>query len=83
LVEKNALKDMVRKASILAKDAANRVVLDFDKEKLLVSSASSVGNALGEVSVKVKRGNEKLPIKLGFNYAYLLSIRISNYLEGG
>jgi len=74
LVEKNALKDMVRKASILAKDAANRVVLDFDKEKLLVSSASSVGNALGEVSVKVKRGNEKLPIKLGFNYAYLLSI---------
>jgi DNA polymerase-3 subunit beta len=67
-VEKDLFVKAIRKASIMAKEGSNTVLLRVEPETMTVSSSNP---ALGEARDVVSIEYSKEPIKIGFNSRYL------------
>jgi len=67
-VEKDSFVKAIRKASIMAKEGSNTVLLRVESETMTVSSSNP---ALGEARDVVSIEYSKEPIKIGFNSRYL------------
>jgi DNA polymerase III subunit beta len=62
----------VRRAHIVARESANRVVLRTDGEKLVLTAESQqVGNAREELELHVREGDD---VEIAFNAKYLLDL---------
>lgn len=62
----------VRRAHIVARESANRVVLRTDGEKLVLTAESQqVGNAREEIELSVREGED---VEIAFNAKYLLDL---------
>ncbi len=74
-LEREPLAAAVKRASIVARDSANRIVLRTteDGDKLTITAESgSVGNAYEEV--EVARTGEDTPVEIAFNAKYLSDV---------
>ena len=75
-VERIPLAAAVKRASIVARDSASRVVLRTteDGDKLTITAESgSVGNAYEEVEV-ARTGDDTAPVEIAFNAKYLADV---------
>ncbi len=73
--EREPLAQAIKRAAIVARDSANRVVLrtSEDGDKLLITAESgSVGNANEEVEVAYTGGDG--PVEIAFNAKYMLDV---------
>ena len=74
-LEREPLAAAVKRAAIVARDSANRIVLrtSEDGDKLLITAESgSVGNASEEI--EVAREGDDSPVEIAFNAKYLLDV---------
>ena len=74
-LEREPLAAAVKRAAIVARDSANRIVLRTteDGDKLTITAESgSVGNAYEEV--EVARTGEDTPVEIAFNAKYLSDV---------
>ena len=68
-IDNNDLKNSIERASLLAKDDKNNlIILDINNEKMQINSASEYGN-VEEINSIEKEGEN---IKIGFNSKYIL-----------
>ncbi len=72
LIPTEPLLRAVRRASIVARESANRVVLRTDGDKLILTAESQqVGNAREEIELSVREGED---VEIAFNAKYLLDL---------
>ena len=72
LIPTEPLLRAVRRASIVARESANRVVFRTDGDKLIITAESQqVGNAREEIELSVREGED---VEIAFNAKYLLDL---------
>jgi len=75
-ISKKDFEDALRQAAIVAPKSNNQVALDISNHSVSVKAQSESGKVLTSLpqgTMRVLSGNEK-SFKIGFNYAYLLSV---------
>jgi len=70
-VLKDSFIDALIKASIAAEE---KVILEFNEDKITVSSNSDLGSVVSTIDIKTSEGADLLPLKFGFNRIYLSNI---------
>ena len=72
LIPTQPLLRAVRRAHIVARESANRVVFRTDGDKLVITAESQqVGNAHEEIELTVREGDD---VEIAFNAKYLLDL---------
>ncbi len=71
IVSRNFLMDSIERASLLAKEGRNNLIIfNIEDDKLVITSKSEEGNVREEIQID-KKGNN---LKIGFNSKYILDV---------